>query len=101
MAGGGKLSRTKARSGDSAGSSASSLDSARGSSTSSSSKRFDQSDSKVVGTNDGDRFRGETSGVGENALELGIDRNPYSGIGARCCGSGSEPSKKLVEANSE
>ena len=68
---------------------------------SSSSKRFNRSDSKVVGPNDGDRFTGETSGVGENTLETEIDGDPYSGIDARCCSSGSEPSKKLVEANSE
>ena len=68
---------------------------------SSSLKRFDRSDGKVVGTKNGDKFTGETSGVGENALELGIDGDLYSGIDARCCGSGSEPSKKLVEANSE
>ena len=44
---------------------------------------------------------GEMSGVGENTPEPGIDGDPYSGIEARCCGSGSEPSKKLVEVNTE
>ena len=64
-------------------------------------KRFDRSDGNVVGTNNGDRFTGEAIGVGDCALEPGIDRDTYSGIEARCCGSGSEPSKKLKEANTE
>ena len=51
---------------------------------SSSSKRFDRSDGKVVRTNDGDRLTGESSGVGEKALEPWIDGDPYSGIDARC-----------------
>ena len=51
---------------------------------SSSSKRFNRSDGKVVGTNDGDKLMGEMSGAGENTLEPGIDGDPYSGIEARC-----------------
>ena len=39
--------------------------------------------------------------VGDCALEPGIEGDPYSGIEARCCGSGSEPSKKLKEVNTE
>ena len=40
-------------------------------------------------------------GEGDCAREPEIDGDPYSGIDARCCGSGAEPSKKLKEAKTE